>query len=341
MRRRPPLFDLKATHSPATLFPVRRRSKIFLLAACALIAIVAACFFSLRDNDEPSYHGRTLSQWLEHCPLVDGIPPESDEEQQAVAAVRAIGSNAVPTLLLWRHATNSLRKDWIDKQITNLPDWLRHSSIVEKIYATGARQKHYLALGAFHILRTNALPHLPELMREFKSATTPNDISEAVDAVRCLDGFGVEPLVSFASSTNDYAHYSAAILALVEMSRGIPNAAAAIPTLFSAVQKPDERTSSAALVGLANLLPPDQFLPILTNRLTSTNAWARYDAVHAFRGYTNYVRSALPLLKTRLADPDIEVRESTTNLLAECVPEMFTNASQIRRTARFGLRVPR
>ena len=41
-----------------------RRRKILFTSACGVIAVVAVCFFCLREQ-EPSYKGRTLSEWLE------------------------------------------------------------------------------------------------------------------------------------------------------------------------------------------------------------------------------------------------------------------------------------
>ncbi len=86
-----------------------RRRKILLVSACGLIAVVALCFFSLRDK-EPAYNGRTLSEWLD--PIVFGITDpdatvtDADFHETRIA-VNAIGTNAALRLLKWAAANDT------------------------------------------------------------------------------------------------------------------------------------------------------------------------------------------------------------------------------------------
>src|SRR5256885_15128646 len=60
------------------------------LFACALI--VACGFFLWAREREPQYKGRSLTGWLRRYESKDG---------EAAAAVRQIGTNAIPFLLKW------------------------------------------------------------------------------------------------------------------------------------------------------------------------------------------------------------------------------------------------
>ena len=72
----------------------KRRKRVILLA-CGVLAL-GLLWQVLRDR-EPSYQGRTLSEWVEQVGPAY-LWNDSDEE---VKAVRAIGTNAIPTILKW------------------------------------------------------------------------------------------------------------------------------------------------------------------------------------------------------------------------------------------------
>src|SRR4051812_22032551 len=76
---------------------MKRRRKILFFAACGLTAIVAVCFFCLRQN-EPSYNGRTLSEW---CAMYGDERNSFEKRENARTAITSIGTNAIPWLLRW------------------------------------------------------------------------------------------------------------------------------------------------------------------------------------------------------------------------------------------------
>lgn len=69
-----------------------KRRKILIWAACCLMAVGSLAFVLRPFEKEPSYHSRTLSQWLAMDPYYE---PEVNE------AVQKIGTNAIPFLLNW------------------------------------------------------------------------------------------------------------------------------------------------------------------------------------------------------------------------------------------------
>jgi hypothetical protein len=63
-----------------------------------LLYVMGVALCLLACNAEPTYKGRTLSQWLA---AYDKADEGSAEEQQAVAAIHSMGTNAIPYLTRW------------------------------------------------------------------------------------------------------------------------------------------------------------------------------------------------------------------------------------------------
>src|SRR3989442_1418947 len=63
-----------------------------------VLCLVAVGFGLLSCSTEPTYKGRTLRQWLA---VYDNADEGGPEEQKAIAAVRGMGTNAIPYLIKW------------------------------------------------------------------------------------------------------------------------------------------------------------------------------------------------------------------------------------------------
>jgi hypothetical protein len=142
---------------------MNRRRKILLLALCGLIAVIAVCFFCLRER-EPSYNGRTLSEWLSDCSYYPEDPVRAQAavriRQDAELAVRAIGPAAIPTLFNLRE--RSQRSMWIAQRIDDTPNYIQFPWVI-RIYASAAAasdKQDSMASAGFSVLGTNALPYL-------------------------------------------------------------------------------------------------------------------------------------------------------------------------------------
>ena len=74
----------------------------FILIVLAVFLAGAVVINAVR-RPEPSYQGRTLSQWMSdvapHFSNGMATPKPAEVRQAAEIAVKAIGSNAVPTLV--------------------------------------------------------------------------------------------------------------------------------------------------------------------------------------------------------------------------------------------------
>ncbi len=198
---------------------MRRRWKIFLLSACGLIAVVGICFFSLREK-EPSYNGRTLSEWLERSVAFD--PRETNDvpevrRQEAITAMRHFGGDALPWLVKWLEP-----RDWQfsgERMINRMPGWLRFRRLenwAEDQHVL--RQVRGLAVKhGFEILGTNAAPALPLLARRFTNSTDGACMYACI-ITQCGDA-GRKVLTDLAK-TSDASHRAVALEILSRMPSG-------------------------------------------------------------------------------------------------------------------------
>jgi hypothetical protein len=124
-----------------------RRRKILLFGLCGVIAVVAVCFFCLRDA-EPSYDGRTLSEWL----VIYGSGADTTESEHAIVA---IGPNAVPYLAKLLSAEDEPFVRFLDN----------HRKIPGALYLV-KRARHQTEYGywGFGIVGKNALPCLKTML---------------------------------------------------------------------------------------------------------------------------------------------------------------------------------
>src|ERR1700722_3235020 len=166
---------------------MKRPRVILILFAILLLGVLVFCLIQPR---EPSYHGRKLSEWLRDYGgnsrgLVSaigrsGVRGPTDAAEQAV---RAIGTNAIPTFLRWVQTIDSpMKEKWnalLDKQ----------SVIRFRFHKPGEFLN--MAYTGFTILGQDALPAIPDLMQLMKS----QDITIRIRAVDCMCKITVDKAV--------------------------------------------------------------------------------------------------------------------------------------------------
>jgi len=144
---------------------MRRRGKILLLSACGLVAVVGVCWFCFRE-DEPSYNGRTLSEWLERydpfltypqrrAPIIPPLWGNKAVREEARIAVLNISTNAAPTVARWSQATDSVIEISLHRFVNTCfgahqPSWLR-----QYLWRHSAERKRALASEANEVLIAN------------------------------------------------------------------------------------------------------------------------------------------------------------------------------------------
>lgn len=162
---------------------IRARQRRNAIAAGLLLLSVAFLVY-LCWPQGPFYHGRSLNAWLQDFtnPLrhASGIPLQNLSAEMgarmegAQRAVKAIGTNAIPTLLQYVRAK--------DSGVTHMVGAPMGPRSFAGDWFPSAREKHAMAQAGFTILGKDALPAQPALI----ALTKDNDPSVRLTAFECL-----------------------------------------------------------------------------------------------------------------------------------------------------------
>jgi len=138
---------------------MKRLSRVAL--AGLLIALAGLVWLMVlgRGSREPFYDGKPLSEWLRAFDYYAKPDQPGTSVRDARRAIRAAGTNAIPTLLRMLRATDSTLK-------LNLIDLLQKQHLVNFRFRTASRL-HAEAVTAFHYLGVRAELAVPELIKMF------------------------------------------------------------------------------------------------------------------------------------------------------------------------------
>lgn len=139
----------QAGHGPGRS---RVRRAVFMVAITVFLSATGALLYALMRS-EPTWNGRRLSSWLDDLRADSQLSRASQD--QAEAAVRAIGDKSIPLLLTWMNSDDSPVKKAI---YGSLPRGLQL-----RWHPQWAFDRQWMAATAFDILGTNAEPAIPKL----------------------------------------------------------------------------------------------------------------------------------------------------------------------------------
>lgn len=310
-----------------------------------LLVTAVGVWLVLRERgqaDEPVYQGKRLSVWLEGYQL-GRSQPEIDR------AVRAIGSNGVPTLVRMLQAKDS-------------PLWLRFLGFVQqssiKLPYTPAETLKMRALAGFHALQSEARNAVPELIKAYTNnpgaspwgpAAALGEIGpDADEATGSLllnaqnTNSGVRE-VAVSALANMHSHSEVVVPALIKAMhdpapavqfqafRGLgrfgDEAKGAVPDLFQILTNDvrlDNRCNAAqALRRIAN---PEALVPILIGWLHDTNGYYRAAGASSLEGFGKDAESAIPALVQMLSDEDPWIRYVATGAVRSIDPDAAARA---------------
>ena len=285
-----------------------KRRHIVILLACGLVVVLYALLSTPR---EPTYKGRSLSQWVEAYHDRGGA-----EQAEAAAAIRQIGASAVPCLLAWIRDPLPGWKTTVRAARLRAPGG-------QGSFLTDARRPFYAA-SAFSALGPAGNGAIPELTRLANDAEHYFKSIAATQALGRSGKAGAPPLLGLLQSDNVVirAHAAKAIGHLGS------NALPAIPLLLQYVTNvADMDVAEAAAATLGTLgFEPDRVVPALSNALHSPPPLIRRTAVRALGRFATNSAAARPALAIALVDPEASVRALATNALLKIAPEYLTNA---------------
>ena len=298
------------------------RKRVILIAAAVLATGLILAMLTSQPR-EPSYQGHSLSYWVEkfdpHDPsgsiiAINGVlVPRPDEE----TAIKHIGSNAIPTVLNWISYEASPFKTKLASLLERLPPRVsRHITF-------GGEDRANRAELVFNILGPEGRAAIPDLTR---LARTTSDPARACRCIRCLTHIGTEAFPSILSLATN-GPYRTRFEAISTLAFYREEAKRSIPILINSLDDTNDSLANVAASVLGELERswPDSF-PGLTNILRSPSPQARFRAVKCVLWVKTPNEIALPVLLPMLSDSDYDVRDITTNVLQQYVPEMFTNA---------------
>jgi HEAT repeat protein len=297
-----------------------------ILLACGLIGVGLAWVMLAKREPEPSYKGRTLSQWYlqwakssEHDD--DGFTAQRNE---AADAIRQIGTKALPILVnrLKLQAAPSPVRETLWGLVNRLPGDISHSRIASSVFLDADKVE---PTSTFVILGAQAAPAIPELTRFLTATNTPDLIHSAVYCLAAIGDEGLPPLLAVLADPQHPARYDVAYwLGLDASFRLGTNLSQTVPLLAQCAAAADQRLAEAAVKALGHIhQEPEISIPALATCLTSTNAIMRTKAI---RSLARFGEAAVPYLITALKDSDASVCRVATHYLQLIAPEALTNA---------------
>ena len=303
----------------------KRRQILLLLAAGLLVFVLWAL---LARNREPSFQGRSLTQWLTICQMrwPDGVKPNQIE--QAEQAVRHIGTNALPHYLKCIAYEPAPWQKSLSRLIDRLPDPLRGNHLAASLTYSGTSLEHAsLASLGFELLGPQAVPAIPELTSLLHSTNSLGVRRQAAFALASIGKEGLPPLLEALANTN-YPRRSTVAMAICSMHELGTNASPAVPVLIRCTRDTDSALAAMSIQALGRLhIDPEAVVPALTNAFRSADPEVRFRAVRSFvLWFGAEAYRAAPALRTMLADPDYRIGMDASNILAEVAREGHTNA---------------
>ena len=279
---------------------------------------VAAVLLSFREL-EPSYQGRSLSEWLLYYHPPSRPSPALPTQEEAAYVIRQIGTNALPCLVRWLPYEIPTWRMRFNKFVSRLPQGLiwtfRDRSLIK---AEAARE-------GFKILGSNAAPSIPALAR---IANDPrlNWKWSGQRAVYSLGDIGEEALpVLVKTLANPHAPNRYLIINQIQrMNDSGVNISLAIPTILQCLSDADTNVVTEAKRQIAELKRQPQLLvSSLTNSLQGSDSHEQLATLKTLADLGDVATLAVPTLISMLSSPNAEVRSAATNLLAAVAPAVM------------------
>ena len=259
----------------------QRRRFAFVIGFLTVIAIVAWFLFHSR---EPEYQGKKLGGWLQQIESNQDV--ETREWQEAAQAVRQIGTNALPYLVMGLKASDPAWK-------IEAVDWVRQ--VLNKDLSDQLVWRHRgRALLTLRILGPIARPGIPEVAALITN-TDPHIADAAFVALTEIGAVECVPPLAI-TLTNESTILRPAAAVSLGLLRG--RAGDAVPALVTALQNSDTylRAEAARALGMIGR-NPRLAVPALTRALGDTNVQVVRSAAMALGAFGTEAESALSVLR--------------------------------------------
>jgi HEAT repeat protein len=276
----------------------KRQRKLLLTLAFVVGGIFLAVW--LWPSNEPSYHGKSLSKWLDDLRI--GPPGQTN---LAFEAIRAIGTNALPYLNKMMSLKRSPQRvafyETINDVVRNRLRW-RKDYIVDPIYPCLERAMiGYMVLGAS---ASNAVPSLIRLLNE-------PEVGQI--ASYALTGIGAPAAPALAEVLTNGTR-KVRIQIAGHVYRLGTNADLIVPALLVSMEDEEFEVRDGAAAALLQL-EPSIAVPALTEALNNSNHSVRFRAVQGLGKLGSFATDSAPAVARLLTDPNPIVRTEASNTL--------------------------
>jgi HEAT repeat protein len=281
------------------------------VVSLALVTILCVCVL-LRPpgRNEPVYRGRSLTQWLVR--LDDGqaygissssMPHLSRRQLEAAAAIRAIGTNALPFLMEDIHSAPSQNE--LRFRVQRVLDFaLARVSGTRLLLGDVTRKDRvrWRAAQGLAALGPLATPAVPELQRLLLTNYFHSSIKEAAYVLAAVGPEGIEILTNAVGPQTEWSGMCA-IWALGQHPSAGSNT---VPFLIGCASSSSDGTACGAIQVLGLLgTEPELVIPALTNALASRNPSVRNSAAWSLGRFGSRALPILPLLEPLTNDPAV------------------------------------
>ncbi len=299
-----------------------------------MVCIAAALIIFLYPDREPTYQGRTLSEWLD-APYRKNNVKWWPGQEATRAAVRTMGTNAVPFLIKrFRHPPD--RKAELDKSPLKERFYyglwkLRLGCIAERYYDPFWFERLNQTRLAFTALRPCAKDVVPQLIEIYHRRK--EDRLLVLHAFALLGAPEAVPfLLTQAPDTNAMVRY----LVFTALGETKTDAQTVVPVLLNGLSEAETNARASAAQALNKFGPElHSAIPLLLAHTGNTDPFVRRTVLSALGGVSNRVERILPALLDGLEDPDGTVRASAADALKtlgplarEAVPKLMQLVDQ-------------
>jgi hypothetical protein len=190
------------------------KNKLKIGLAMVVVGIVAIWLWPGKD-DEPSYEGKRLSQWV--LELRFGYPDEPQDDGKAQVAVRQIGTNAIPYLLEW-----VFYKSPFEDRLNQFGGWL--PAPLRFNVGSSKQKRSFGAILAFQAIGEKAKPALPILIHCLTDSPDQTSVLRAKATLVYIQGpAAIELARRMADQSTAQREKLAGILAFMSWENVDPN----------------------------------------------------------------------------------------------------------------------